>query len=173
MVQGRRFREDTVRRRIFREAVQDRSFREDAVQGRRFREDTVRRRIFRGTVQGRRFREDAVQDRRFRGAWSGACAAVTAPSGAGAGGRLLDVVSGRVCDPGGSHGWTSHTVAAPGNGQIKIGESNTVSIELPYDVVHHAADIFEEDSNNCLKMIFNSDTVAVSDMETTDRRVRR
>ncbi|MEV0596231.1 hypothetical protein [Nonomuraea cavernae] len=98
---------------------------------------------------------------------------MTALGDVGDSGRLLDVVSARVCDPGGSHGWTSHTVAAPGNGQIKIGESNTVSIELPYDVVHHAADIFEEDSNNCLKMIFNSDTVAVCDMETTDRKVRR
>ncbi|MEU7837660.1 MULTISPECIES: hypothetical protein [unclassified Nonomuraea] len=56
---------------------------------------------------------------------------------------------------------------------IKIGKSNTVSIELPYDVVHHAANNFEEDSNNCLKMIFNSDTVAVCDTKTTDREIRR
>lgn len=55
----------------------------------------------------------------------------------------------------------------------KIGESNTVSIELPYDVVHHAADNFEEHSNNCLKMIFKGGTVAVCDIETTDREVRR
>lgn len=55
---------------------------------------------------------------------------------------------------------------------IKISKSNTVSIELPYDVVHHATDNFEDDSNNCLKMIFNSDTVAVCDMETTDREGR-
>ncbi len=55
----------------------------------------------------------------------------------------------------------------------KISKSNTVSIELPYDVVHHAAVDFEEDSNNCLKMIFNRDTVAVCDMRTTDREVRR
>ena len=54
-----------------------------------------------------------------------------------------------------------------------IGESNTVSIELPYDVVHHTGDNFEEDSNNCLKMIFNSDTVAVCDIRTTHREVRR
>jgi hypothetical protein len=63
--------------------------------------------------------------------------------------------------------------SGPRNGQIKISKSNTVSIELPYDVVHHAGDNFEEDSNNCLKMIFNSDTVAVCDIETTDREVRR
>ncbi|MEV4803784.1 hypothetical protein AB0K18_27600 [Nonomuraea sp. NPDC049421] len=55
----------------------------------------------------------------------------------------------------------------------KISKSNTVSIELPYDVVHHTGDNFEEDSNNCLKMIFNSDTVAVCDIGTTDREVRR
>jgi len=55
----------------------------------------------------------------------------------------------------------------------KISESNTVSIELPYDVVHHRANNFEEDSNNCLKMIFYGGTVAVCDMKTTDRRVRR
>ncbi|HEX4817744.1 MAG TPA: hypothetical protein VFV66_33810 [Nonomuraea sp.] len=48
-----------------------------------------------------------------------------------------------------------------------------MSIELPYDVVHHASDNFEEDSNNCLKMIFNSDTVAVCDIKTTEREVRR
>jgi len=47
-----------------------------------------------------------------------------------------------------------------------------MSIELPYDVVHHTAIDFEEDSNNCLKMIFNSDTVAVCDIETTDREGR-
>ncbi|MEV4168767.1 hypothetical protein [Nonomuraea sp. NPDC049709] len=58
-------------------------------------------------------------------------------------------------------------------GQIKISKSNTVSIELPYDVVHHTGDNFEEDSNNCLKMIFNSDSVAVCDIKTTDREVRR
>ena len=58
-------------------------------------------------------------------------------------------------------------------GQIKISKSNTVSIELPYDVVHHTGDNFEEDSNNCLKMIFNRDTVAVCDIETTEREVRR
>lgn len=55
----------------------------------------------------------------------------------------------------------------------KISKSNTVSIELPYDVVHHTGDIFEEDSNNCLKMIFNSDTFAVCDIKTTEREVRR
>ncbi|MFD2350122.1 hypothetical protein ACFSTC_13420 [Nonomuraea ferruginea] len=60
----------------------------------------------------------------------------------------------------------------PGNGRRKIGKSNTVSIELPYDVLHHTADIFEEDSNNCLKMIFNRDTVAVCDIRTTDREPR-
>ncbi len=48
-----------------------------------------------------------------------------------------------------------------------------MSIELPYDVVHHAATDFEEDSNNCLKMIFKSDTVAVCDIKTTDREGRR
>jgi hypothetical protein len=47
-----------------------------------------------------------------------------------------------------------------------------MSIELPYDVVHHGTDNFEDDSNNCLKMIFNSDTVAVCDTETTDREDR-
>ncbi|WP_236668058.1 hypothetical protein, partial [Nonomuraea sp. K271] len=55
----------------------------------------------------------------------------------------------------------------------KISKSNTMSIELPYDVVHHARDFFEEDSNNCLKMIFNRDTVAVCDNRTTDWEVRR
>jgi hypothetical protein len=64
-------------------------------------------------------------------------------------------------------------VPARKKGPIKIGKSNTVSIELPYDVVHHAANNFEEDSNNCLKMIFNSDTVAVCDTKTTDREIRR
>jgi hypothetical protein len=58
-------------------------------------------------------------------------------------------------------------------GPIKISESNTVSIELPYDVVHHTDGHFEEDSNNCLKMIFNSDSVAVCDIKTTDREPRR
>jgi hypothetical protein len=47
-----------------------------------------------------------------------------------------------------------------------------MSIELPYDVVHHAAIDFEEDSNNCLNMIFKSDTVAVCDIRTTDRKAR-
>ncbi|WP_379524985.1 hypothetical protein [Nonomuraea insulae] len=61
----------------------------------------------------------------------------------------------------------------PRKGQIKISESNTVSIELPYDVLHHTGDNFEEDSNNCLKMIFIRDTVAVCDIKTTDREVRR
>ncbi len=60
-----------------------------------------------------------------------------------------------------------------GKGQIKISESNTVSIELPYDVVHHVTDDFEEDSNNCLKLIFIGGTVAVCDMKTTDRKVGR
>jgi hypothetical protein len=63
-------------------------------------------------------------------------------------------------------------VLALENGHTKIGKSNTVSIELPYDVLHHAADNFEEDSNNCLKMIFNRDTVAVCDIRTTDREGR-
>jgi hypothetical protein len=61
----------------------------------------------------------------------------------------------------------------PEKRHIKIGKSNTMSIELPYDVVHHAASNFEEDSNNCLKMIFNSDTVAVCDIRTTDREACR
>jgi hypothetical protein len=61
----------------------------------------------------------------------------------------------------------------PEKRHIKIGKSNTMSIELPYDVVHHTAGNFEEDSNNCLKMIFNSDTVAVCDIRTTDREVCR
>lgn len=60
-----------------------------------------------------------------------------------------------------------------GKGRIKISESNTVSIELPYDVVHHVADDFEEDSNNCLKLISIGGTVAVCDMKTTDRKARR
>lgn len=68
---------------------------------------------------------------------------------------------------------TSHTVAVREKAPIMISKSNTVSIELPYDVVHHTGDNFEEDSNNCLKMIFNRDTVAVCDMKTTDREVRR
>jgi hypothetical protein len=55
----------------------------------------------------------------------------------------------------------------------KISKSNTVSIELPYDVVHHTRANFEEDSNNCLKMIFIRDTVAVCDMKTTERELRR
>jgi repressor LexA len=68
---------------------------------------------------------------------------------------------------------TSPHLTTQEKGRIKISESNTVSIELPYDVVHHGADNFEEDSNNCLKMIFNGATVAVCDVETTDREVGR
>ncbi|GAT68323.1 hypothetical protein PS9374_03985 [Planomonospora sphaerica] len=63
--------------------------------------------------------------------------------------------------------------AWPNTGRRKIGVSNTVSIELPYDVVHHAVADFEEDSNNCLKMIFDGGTVAVCDMRNTDREARR
>jgi hypothetical protein len=79
---------------------------------------------------------------------------------------------GSPCPRGRLHG-PPVAPAWPNTGRRKIGESNTVSIELPYDVVHHAVADFEEDSNNCLKMIFDGGTVALCDMRNTDREARR
>ncbi|WP_433224041.1 hypothetical protein [Microtetraspora malaysiensis] len=58
----------------------------------------------------------------------------------------------------------------------KIGEisaiSNTMSIELPYDVDTTAqVTAIHIESNNCLKMIFDRGTVALCDMKNTDWEV--
>ncbi len=98
------------------------------------------------------------------------------PVGRGGAGRVSRVRSARRVSCASSFGCVIvvvRTADLPQKGRSKIVKSNTVSIELPYDVVHHVADNFEEDSNNCLKMIFSGDTVAVCDIRTTDREVHR